>query len=301
MKNQTTSDLGRYMERVRQRVDSALDSLMPPEDTFPTALHKAMRYSVFSGGKRFRPVLCIAAFEALGGEGERILPAACAIELVHAYSLIHDDLPCMDDDDLRRGKPTSHKVFGEAVAVLAGDALVSLAVEILVKKLPAYVGCDVTIKVLDDLLTAIGSDGMVGGQVVDITTPCDAATPELIEYIHSRKTGCLISSSLRIGGMIANGQDSLIQRLSDFGKKLGLAFQVVDDILDARGCFGDLKAGSQLDRKRGKPTYPAIFGLDESERIAQRLIDESKAVLDPLGERGAVLKALADFAINRKL
>lgn len=301
MRNQTTSDLGRYMERVRQRVDCALDSLMPPEDRFPTALHKAMRYSVFSGGKRFRPVLCIAAFEALGGEGEGILPAACAIELVHAYSLIHDDLPCMDDDDLRRGKPTSHKVFGEAVAVLAGDALVSLAVEILVKKLPAYVGCDVTIRVLDDLLTAIGSDGMVGGQVVDITTPCDAATPELIEYIHSRKTGCLISSSLRIGGMIAGGQDSWIQRLSDFGKKLGLAFQVVDDILDARGGFGDLKAGSQLDWKRGKPTYPAVFGLDESERIAQRLIDESKVVLDPLGERGAVLKALADFVINRKL
>jgi len=300
MKNQARFDLKEYMEEIREKVDSALDELLPPEDRFPQTLHKAMRYSVFSGGKRFRPILCVAAFEALGGKGEGILPAACAIELIHTYSLIHDDLPCMDDDDMRRGKPTSHKVFGEAVAVLAGDALLSLAVEILVKKLPYYVGCDVTTRVLDDLLEAIGSDGMVGGQVVDIMTQAEDATPEIIEYIHSRKTGCLITSSLRIGGIVANAEASLIERLSDFGRKVGLAFQIVDDILDAKGSFGDLKSGSQLDRKRGKPTYPAVFGLEESERIAKRLIDESKRILEPLGERGVVLKSLADLVINRK-
>lgn len=300
MKGPKTFDLRNYMAIVREKVDAALDHILPPEDRFPQVLHKAMRYSVFSGGKRFRPVLCCAAFESLGGEGDAVIPAACAIELIHTYSLIHDDLPCMDDDDLRRGKPTSHKVFGEAVAVLAGDALLSLAVEVVVRRLPAYIGSDLTVRVLEDLLSAIGSDGMVGGQVVDIQTSDSQATPDLIEYIHSRKTGCLIASSLRIGGMIAGGNSSSIKNLSDFGERVGLAFQIVDDILDAKGCFGKLKSGSELDRKRGKPTYPAVFGLEKSESIARQLIDEAKQILEPLGERGIVLRSLADLVINRK-
>ena len=293
-------DIKTYMSEKRQRIEEALETCLPPEETYPQTLHRAMRYSVFSGGKRFRPILCMTSFEVCGGSGEAILPVACAVEMIHTYSLIHDDLPCMDDDDLRRGKPTSHKVFGEAVAVLAGDALLGLAIETVARRLPKYAGYETTTRVLVDLLAAIGTDGMVAGQLVDIESegkPVDATT---VEYIHSRKTGCLIASSVRVGAIVAGASDSEIERLSTYGSKIGLAFQIVDDILDVVGSFGDLKSGAGLDAERQKATYPGVLGVERSKAIAESLIAEAKDCLEDLGPRALPLRLLADMVVRRK-
>ncbi len=292
-------DIRAYLKQKRAQVDKALDECLPPEDTYPQSLYRAMRYSVFSGGKRFRPVLCIASFEICGGRGEIILPVACAIEMIHTYSLIHDDLPCMDDDDLRRGKPTSHKVFGEAIAVLAGDALLGLAIETIARRLPPVAGFEITNKVLVDLLAAIGTDGMVAGQVVDIESEGKAADAKTVEYIHTRKTGCLIASSVRIGAIVADASEEVVERLSRYGQRIGLAFQIVDDILDVEGSFGKLKGGVGRDAQRQKTTYPGVFGLEKSKETARSLVNEAKEFLEDLGSKALPLKLLADMVIER--
>ncbi len=292
-------DLKSYLETRCILVDRTLERYLPPEHTHPEDLSKAMRYSVFSGGKRFRPILCIASFECCGGKGDAVLPVACALELIHTYSLIHDDLPCMDDDDLRRGKPTSHKVFGEAVAVLAGDALLSFAIEIVVKEGGRGLSPDRIVRILGDILKAAGPEGMVAGQVVDIQSQGKGADLDTLKYIHSRKTGALIASSARCGAIAAGGIDSVIERVSTYGARVGLAFQIVDDVLDAEGKFGHLKSGSGLDEKKMKLTYPAAFGLDESKAIAARLANEAKEAIGPLGQAGLPLQLLADLVVNR--
>lgn len=292
-------DLHTYMDNKRRVIDDSLDRYLPDDNIYPENLHRAMRYSVFSGGKRFRPILCIACFEACGGDGPEILPVACAIELVHTYSLIHDDLPCMDDDDLRRGKPTSHKMFGEAIAVLAGDGLLGYGVQLIVSEGPKSFGPERTVRVLDDLMRSIGTDGMVAGQVVDIESEGGHSDRKTVEYIHSRKTGALIASSARCGAIVAGAEDALLDRLSTYGQRIGMAFQIVDDILDAEGSFGELKSGSGLDKSRRKVTYPGVFGLGESKRTARRLIGEAKDCLAGLGDRAVPLMSLADLVVSR--
>jgi geranylgeranyl diphosphate synthase type II len=292
-------DLRSYMEAGKKGIEAALERYLPPETAYPENLHKSIRYSVFSGGKRFRPILCRASFEACGGEGVCIMPVACAIELVHTYSLIHDDLPCMDDDDLRRGKPTNHKVFGEAMAVLAGDALLTFAIDLVVREGAGVLGAEKTVRVLEDLLHAIGSDGMVAGQVVDMDSEGGDAGAETVEYIHLHKTAALIEASGRCGAVVAEAGEVLTTRVSEYGRKLGLAFQITDDILDAEGSFGDLKAGASLDKRKQKATYPGVFGLERSKQMAARLIDEAKDSVADLGAGALPLLSMADLVIKR--
>jgi geranylgeranyl diphosphate synthase type II len=299
MSGTTSFDLKTYISVRREKVDAALDRYLPPEDARPESLHRAMRYSVFSGGKRIRPVFCIAACEACGGSGDKALPVACALELIHTYSLIHDDLPCMDDDDMRRGKPTSHKVFGEAVAVLAGDALLTYAMELIVDTGSRLIGAETAARVAADVTGAVGSDGMVAGQVLDMECENRAVDEGTMEYIHSRKTGRLITSSVRCGGMVAGADDDVLDKLTTYGRKLGLAFQIIDDIIDEEGGFGNLKSGKGLDRERGKATYPAVFGLERSKEIAAGLVRESRTSIEGLGEGFSPLAALADFVASR--
>jgi geranylgeranyl diphosphate synthase type II len=292
-------DLKAYVEARRLRVNAALERYLPDEATYPEVLSRAMRYSVFSGGKRFRPVLCMATYEACGGQDEAVMPVACAIELIHAYSLIHDDLPCMDDDDFRRGKPTNHKVFGEAVAVLAGDALLSFAMEIVLTEGVRLLGAGRATRILGDLAKAAGPRGMVAGQVVDMESQGKPADPETVRYIHSRKTGALIASAARCGAIGAGAIESVVERISAYGAKLGVAFQIIDDALDVEGGFGEMKGGSGLDEKRAKMTYPAAFGLETSRSDAAQLVQEAKQAVVQLGESAAPLLDLADLVVKR--
>jgi geranylgeranyl diphosphate synthase type II len=300
MNGTASFDLASYVSAKREKVDAGLDRYLPPEDASPATLHKAMRYSVFSGGKRIRPVLCMAAFEACGGSDDRVLPAACAIELIHSYSLVHDDLPCMDDDDIRRGKPTNHRVFGEAVAVLAGDALLTYAMELIVGEGGREMGPEAALAVAGELTRAIGSDGMIAGQVMDIEYENRDIDEATMECIHSRKSGRLITSSVRCGAMVVGVDDSLLEKLTTYGRKLGLAFQITDDVLDEEGNFGGLKSGKGLDTEKGKATYPKVFGLERSKTVAVRLVTEAKASLEGLGEGFLPLMALADFVATRR-
>jgi geranylgeranyl diphosphate synthase type II len=299
MNDNAADDPREYFAAKRLVIDRALERCLPSEQVFPQSLHRAMRYSVVDGGKRFRPMLCVAAFECCGGSGDAVIPVACALELIHAYSLIHDDLPCMDDDDLRRGKPTSHKVFGEAVAILAGDGLLSFAVELLVTDGARLLTPARTVRILADILKAAGPEGMVAGQVADIESQGLAVDAERVRYIHSHKTGALIGSSARCGAVAAGAIESVIERISTYGNRLGLAFQIMDDILDAEGAFGQLKSGSGLDRKKQKLTYPAVFGLEESKVAAAKLAKEAKEAIVPLGASGKPLEFLADLVVNR--
>jgi geranylgeranyl diphosphate synthase type II len=292
-------DLKSYMEAGKQEIEAALDGCLPSESVYPVNLHKSIRYSVFSGGKRFRPILCKACFEACGGEGSCIMPVACAIELVHTYSLIHDDLPCMDDDDIRRGKPTNHKVFGEAMAVLAGDALLTLAIDLLVREGSRALGAERAIRVLGDLLRGIGTEGMVAGQVVDMESEGGGAGAETVEYIHTHKTAALIEASGRCGAIVAGAGEALVARVSEYGRKLGLAFQITDDILDAEGRFGALKAAASLDKRKLKATYPDVFGLAKSKEMAAELIAAAKDSVADMGASALPLLSLADLVIKR--
>jgi geranylgeranyl diphosphate synthase type II len=299
MRKTGTFDIRTYMETGKREIEAALDDYLPPETAYPESLHKSIRYSVFSGGKRFRPILCRSCFGVCGGEGPSIMPVACAIELVHTYSLIHDDLPCMDDDDIRRGKPTNHKVFGEAVAVLAGDALLTLAVDLVVSEGAKAMGAERTIGVLEHLLHAIGSEGMVAGQVVDMESEGGGAGAGTVEYIHLHKTAALIEASCRCGAVVAGAGEAVQARISEYGRKLGLAFQITDDILDAEGGFGDLKAGASLDKRKEKATYPGVFGLERSREMAAALIEEAKDSVAVMGPGALPLLSMADLVIRR--
>ncbi|HEY5648871.1 MAG TPA: farnesyl diphosphate synthase, partial [Nitrospiria bacterium] len=273
---QSENALQAYLEDRRRRVDEMLDALLPAGSAEPPGLHEAMRYSVFAGGKRVRPILAIGAFEALGGDPGAILPVASAIEMVHTYSLIHDDLPAMDDDDLRRGRPTSHKKFGEAAAILAGDALLTAAFGVIadpgaVKGFPP----GSLMKVVLELAESAGSRGMVGGQFVDIRSEGESETSgdaeARVRYIHTHKTGCLIRGSVRIGALLGGAPPGELSAFNRYGENLGLAFQVVDDILDVEGSAEETGKAVGKDGDRDKMTYPEIFGLEESKQVAARL------------------------------
>ncbi len=286
-----------YAAAQGSRVDRALRRCLPSGRTRPATLHEAMRYSVFAGGKRLRPILCLAAAEACGDDGERALPAACAVECVHTYSLIHDDLPCMDDDDLRRGKPTCHKVYGEAVAVLAGDALLTLAFELVAGSAP--VRRHRPAEMVRELAVAAGSRHLVGGQVMDIEGEGSGLGPRELRFIHEGKTAALLTASLRLGGMAAGATPRQLQALGEFGQATGLAFQIIDDILDVTQTSEKLGKSAGKDEASDKATYPAVHGLDKSRREAERLTRAAVASLKPFGGRAARLEQLAAYLLQR--
>ena len=293
-------DVPRYLKERAAAVDEALERLLPPETDPPATIHKAMRYSIFAGGKRLRPVLVIAGAEAVGGRMEQVMPAACAMECIHTYSLVHDDLPAMDNDDFRRGRPTNHKVFGEAMAILAGDGLLTLAFGLLAESFAQGGDPAALRRVLADLAEAAGTHGMVGGQVADIEGEGRPATPESLDFIHVNKTAALIRMSLRMGAMIAGGTAAQVHALSAAGGSLGLAFQVVDDILDVEGTTAELGKTAGKDQAQQKATYPAVHGLPASRARAAALIEEAERALAPLGPPAEPIRALGRFIIERR-
>lgn len=290
--------LSAYLRDRTAVVDRALDRALPKATAKPATIHKAMRYSIFAGGKRLRPVLTLAAAEACGGSIEAALPAACAVECIHTYSLIHDDLPCMDDDDLRRGRPTSHKVFGEGMAVLAGDALLTVAFEIMASAAPAkrYP----IAAMIGDLAAAAGSRQLIAGQVLDLEGEGKKVTGAELKLIHQSKTAALLTASLRLGAMSANATPQKLEAITEFGQALGLAFQVIDDILDVTQTTEKLGKTAGKDVKAIKATYPAIFGLDRSRREAHRLTKRAHETIDVFGAQAARLRELADYLLDRE-
>ncbi len=280
-------------------VDQALDRLLPGADQAPVSIHRAMRHSVFAGGKRLRPVLCLEAARMIAGSlPPGVEELAAAIEMLHTYSLIHDDLPALDDDDLRRGKPTCHVVFGEAIAILAGDALQTQAYEVL-----AGLQCPAThtVPIVRAIAHATGTvDGMIGGQVMDLEAEEHKPTAEMVEAIHRAKTGALFRVSLVTGGIYAGGNDNDIERLREFGRKAGLAFQIMDDVLDMTQDSSQLGKTAGKDVASEKATWPAVYGVEQSVKDAARLVDEAFTQLDPYGERGERLKAVARYLVERK-
>ena len=293
-------DLSAYLAERRLAVDQALEHFLPPADSVPQTIHQAMRYSVFAGGKRLRPILVIAGAETVGGSAESVMPTACALELIHTYSLIHDDLPAMDDDDYRRGRPTNHKVFGEAVAILAGDALLTLAFRLLAESFAGGGDPRLLTRLLAEIADAAGTPGMIGGQAVDIQSEGKSVDAETLEYIHSHKTAALIRASLRAGAMLAGATPSQLAVISEAGGRLGLAFQIIDDILDVEGSLEELGKTAGSDRRKKKVTYPGHFGLEASRLKAEQLIEEAKTALAPLGPGAEPVRALADFILERR-
>ena len=294
-------DLEAYLQERRRLVDAALDGFLPSEDTRPPSVHRAMRYSVLAGGKRLRPILVIAGAEVVGASPSAVMPTACAMELIHTYSLIHDDLPAMDDDDYRRGRLTNHKVFGDAIAILAGDALLTYAFQ-LVAQNAAVPGVDpkVVCDVVAEIAEAAGTVGMVGGQVVDIESEGKTITAEELEYIHVHKTAALLRASLSVGARLGGADAAALAAVADAGQSLGLAFQIVDDILDVEGSLETLGKTAGSDERKQKVTYPALHGIEASRREARRLIERTKSRLSVFGARSAPLCALADFVVERK-
>ena len=291
-------NLREYLARQQRLVDSELDRLVPPESTPPETIHRAMRYSLFAGGKRIRPILCMESAYAAGGEMDGVAPCACSLELIHTYSLIHDDLPALDNDDYRRGKLTNHKVFGDAMAILAGDSLLTLAFQVLAQ-LP--VADDRRTRLIAELATASGTvGGMIGGQVADLEGEGKAPTAELLESIHRAKTGALLRASLRMGAIYAGASDEQYSALSCYGEHIGLAFQIVDDILDVEESSAALGKTAGKDAAQHKITFPAVYGLETSHRMAEEECARAHQVLAPFGERAARLHELADHIVRRK-
>lgn len=296
-----TETITHYLARRAAEVNQWLDRLVPSEATPPERLHKAMRYSLLAGGKRLRPALLLAAGEAFGTKTDKLMPAACAIEMIHTYSLIHDDLPAMDNDDLRRGRPTCHKAFGEAVAILAGDALLALAFHVLSSQSATGDGdAERQVRVIREIATAAGTvDALVGGQMADIENEgrdVDAAT---LEYIHRSKTGAMICASVVAGGMISGASDDQIERLREYGRRIGLAFQIADDILDVTSTREQLGKTPGKDQVANKATYPAVHGIEASEARARELVDEAINFVTGLGKDTRVLEEIAKFIIAR--
>jgi geranylgeranyl diphosphate synthase, type II len=290
-------DLNTYLETRTAQVNRALDKFLPSEKTKPATIHKAMRYSLFAGGKRMRPALTLAAAEACGGKTSDALPLACAVECIHTYSLIHDDLPAMDNDDFRRGKPTNHKVFGEGIAVLAGDALLTQAFEIVAKARgwPRYSHQALVL----ELAHASGSLQLIAGQVADLEGEGKKLSANELKYIHERKTSALLCCSARLGGMSANCSAAQLKALTDFGYNVGLAFQIIDDILDITQTTEQLGKTAGKDTKAQKATYPSIVGMEKSRKIAQQLTNKAFDSLKIFLGKAQALEALAEFLLKR--
>ena len=294
----TDLELKEYLEKQRLIVEKALETALPEIEGREARVVEAMRYSLFAGGKRLRPILCLAAAQAVGGKIEAAMPAACALEMIHTYSLIHDDLPAMDDDDLRRGKPTSHVVFGEAIAILAGDGLLTEAFVILSDYhiLPS----ERVLRLIGVISRAAGYRGMVGGQVVDMLSQNKPADLETVQQMHSRKTAALISAATESGALAGGGTDEQVEALARYGRAIGLAFQIADDILDIEGSTEVLGKTAGSDVVRGKVTYPAAAGLEGSREAARTLVNQALAALEGFDGKANLLRALASYIIARK-
>jgi len=280
-------------------IDAALDRLSPAECAHPATIHRAIRYSLFAGGKRIRPILCRQSAAAIADDVPSALDAGCALEMIHTYSLIHDDLPALDNDDFRRGKPTCHKVFGDAMAILAGDGLFTLAMQTLVR----IEGLDAAarVRLVDELAFASGTvDGMIGGQVTDIEGERQTPTAELLDSIHRAKTGALLRASVRMGGVCAGGNAAQIEALSQYGEHVGLAFQIVDDILDVEQSSEALGKTAGKDAAQGKITFPAVYGIEASRRMAHEQCAQAHDALEPFGTRARRLHEIADLIVHRK-
>jgi geranylgeranyl diphosphate synthase type II len=291
-------DLKRYLVARQKEVDRALDRFLPKASVPPATIHKAMRYSLFAGGKRLRPILCLAAVEACGGKTSAALPQACALECIHTYSLIHDDLPSMDDDDLRRGRATCHKVFGDGIAILAGDALLTIAFEIATSatEVSRYDLRDI----FREIAEAAGSQKLIAGQVADLEAEGRRINRAQVRSIHQNKTAALLTASVRLGAMAANASAKQLAAITAFGRALGLAFQVIDDILDVTQTSEKLGKSAGKDLAAKKATYPAVIGLEKSRAEARRLTRQAHAALESLGENAVVLRALADHLLQRE-
>ncbi len=298
MKTATQSTFSRFLEEQRELVDQELDRLLPPADEYPPVIHQAMRYSVFAGGKRLRPILCLEAGRLFGGEEAGLLHLAAALELIHTYSLIHDDLPALDNDNLRRGKPTCHRAFSEATAILAGDSLLTLAFELMA--CPDSPSEARGLRVIHELAHAIGTRaGMVAGQVVDLETTGQRVDAAQLHFIHAAKTGAFIRLAVRSGALHAGAPEPDLERLTQYGEKIGLAFQIADDLLDVLGSREELGKAVRKDHRQKKATYPGLYGVEESKRIASRLVGEACNFLAHYGTRSARLLELAQFLIER--
>ena len=295
--NPQTFELSAYMKQQATGVNRALSRFLPSARTRPTTIHKAMRYSLFAGGKRIRPILTLAAAEACGGRPADAMPLACAVECIHTYSLIHDDLPAMDNDDFRRGRPTSHKVYGEGIAILAGDALLTQAFEIAAQARPSKRYS--TTSLIHEIAETSGSLKLIAGQVADLEGEGKDHTVGELRYIHERKTSALLACSVRLGGMSANCTPRQLQALTDFGHNVGLAFQVIDDILDVTQSTAQLGKTAGKDQAAAKATYPAILGLEKSRKVARQLTQKAFASLKPFKSRALKLEAMADYLLKR--
>jgi geranylgeranyl diphosphate synthase type II len=296
-----SAEVKTYLRLQQRRVDAKLENLMPPADTYPEVVHEAMRYSLFAGGKRVRPALALATAEALDGDAETSLQLACALELIHTYSLIHDDLPAMDDDDYRRGLPTAHRKFGEGIAILAGNGLMTLAFRLLSELPGAAVPDSVRLQVITHLCRSIGTaTGLIGGQVMDLVSQGKAYTEEEVRYIHSCKTGALIEASVSTAALLCGAPRSARQSLSSYARQVGLCFQIVDDLLDVEGSQEELGKGSQKDVLLEKATYPALLGVPRSHEIADRLMHQATREVSFLGSRARMLIGIAAFISSRR-
>jgi geranylgeranyl diphosphate synthase type II len=292
-------NLKTYLTARQRLIDRALDRYLPKANRKPATLHKAMRYSLFAGGKRLRPILCLAAAEACRGNVDDALPLACALECIHTYSLVHDDLPSMDNDDFRRGRPTCHKVFGEGIAVLAGDALLTIAFEIVSRAKPAPLYDSSTL--LREIAVAAGSQKLIAGQVADLEAEGKNVKRDQLQFIHENKTAAILKSSVRLGAMSANAEAKKLSAITRFGQRLGLAFQIIDDILDVTQTSEILGKSAGKDVAAKKATYPAVIGLDKSRAEARRLTRQAHDTLSVFTGRDAEpLHALANYLLERE-
>ncbi|HET9218774.1 MAG TPA: farnesyl diphosphate synthase [Terriglobia bacterium] len=292
------TEIRSFFDAVRPAIDSTLDELLPPEHISPTELHRAMRYSVLAGGKRLRPALCVASYSLYHQDYRAILPVASALELAHTYSLIHDDLPSMDNDDFRRGRPSCHKKFGEALAILAGDALLTLTFETIASC--SYFEATRLNQAIVRLSSALGTrDGMIAGQVLDLAAEGQVLNAAELEAIHRSKTGALLSTSVWIGAWLAGATPSELDVLLRFGQKIGLAFQIVDDVLDVTESRETLGKTAGKDQVRGKATYPALVGLEHSRRAVRDLTEQARELILPLGSRAQLLVGISEFLETR--
>lgn len=299
-KNLTMSiKLDEYLNERKTIVDAALDRYLPPASQPPSSVHEAMRYSTLNGGKRLRPIFTLAACDAVGGNIQNALPAACAIECIHSFSLIHDDLPCMDNDDFRRGKPTAHKAFGEAIALLAGDALFALAFQI-ISETPSEVPPEIAIAVWKLIASATGTSGMVGGQVMDMLA--EGRKPDFAEVtqIHKLKTGALIETSVTVGAMLGGGTADQVNAFSTYGRNIGLAFQIADDVLDLKGDAAKLGKPIGSDLKHDKATYPSIIGIEQSEELAKKTMNDALDAIADFDDKAGPLRQIARFVVERE-
>ena len=286
-----------YLKEHQIQVETWMQSLVPAQPGPLAQVMESMRYSLFAGGKRLRPILLMAAADAVGSDGQRFLQSACALEMIHTYSLIHDDLPAMDDDAYRRGRLTNHKVFGEGMAILAGDGLLTLAVETLLSQ--PGVTPDVLVRVTREVAQAAGPSGMVGGQAIDLGSEGQQPSPEVMKLMHRLKTGALFRASLRAGAMLGGGSDEDVRGLTDYAEQFGLAFQITDDILDVTGTEAVLGKPIGSDEKNNKATYVSVYSLPAAQRMAQEAVTDAVAALGRFGDRAWVLRSLAEYLLTR--